>query len=127
MLPQARRDLFSEQSHALKRELLGHVADVKLDQQVSHLGSFDEVPDTLIYGLGTADDDRLRSFKLVPVFYVTQKLAPRLIVFEVFFPSCRRDIRNSGAESKLPTFPAQVSLQTVLQEIPHAFFAFLSC
>src|SRR5918994_2059373 len=114
MLPQARRDLFSEQSHALKRELLGHVADVKLDQQVSHLGSFDEVPDTLIYGLGTADDDRLRSFKLVPVFYVTQKLTTRLVIFEILFPGWRRDIGNTRAKSELSSFPAQVTLQTVL-------------
>jgi len=70
ILAQTRRDFLSEYLHALAREFGGHVTDMELNQQISDFRLFDEIPDAPINRLGTADDNRLRGVKLLPIFDV---------------------------------------------------------
>ena len=78
LVPQRRRDLLGEEFHAFARELIGHVAELKLDQQIADLGFLDQILNAPGDRFRTADDDRLRGFEFVPIFHVAQEFASRL-------------------------------------------------
>src|SRR5437660_1368520 len=67
LLAQPRRNLGGEQMHALADERVLHIAEVELNQEVADLGMGENVEDAPIDGLGTADDDRLRALKIIPI------------------------------------------------------------
>ena len=80
-MAQGRRDLLGEELHALARQVVGHIAELELDQQIADFSLFDQILNAPGNRLRAADDDRLRGVQLIPVLDVAQKLSPGLVTF----------------------------------------------
>src|ERR1044071_1163859 len=102
-------DLFGEELHAFPRQMIGHVAELELDQEIADFGFLDESLNSSRDGLRAADDDCLRSLKLFPVFHVAKKLSPGRVAFQIFPPCRRRNVRYARAVGELAAFAAQVA------------------
>src|SRR5215510_9923847 len=99
--------------------MVRHVAQLKLNQEVSYLGFLDEILNAPIHGFRAADDDRLRGIELLPIFHIAQKFSAGRIAFEVFPPRSSRNIGNPRPVGQLASFTAQMSLETILQKVPN--------
>src|SRR5262245_31388327 len=117
---------FREQLPALARQMVRHVAELKLNQEISHLGFLDEILNAPINGFRAADDDRLRGVELLPIFHIAEKFSARYITFEVFSPRSSRNIGNPRPVGQLAPFTAQVPLETILQKVPNTFLALVA-
>src|SRR5215475_14235378 len=125
-MAQRRRDFFREQLHALARQMVRHVAELKLNQEISHLGFLDEILNAPIDGFRAADDDRLRGIEFLPIFHIAEKFSAGCITFKVFSPRSSRNIGNPRPVGQLASFTAQVPLETVFQKVPNTLLALLA-
>src|SRR6266478_3268827 len=105
---------FRELFHAFARQMVRHVAQLKLNQEIAYLGFLDEILNAPIDGFRTADDDRLRSVEFLPIFHIAQKFSAGRVTLEILSPSRRGNVRNPGSIGELASLAAQVTLEAVL-------------
>ena len=110
--------------HALAGELVGHVAEVELDQEVADLGLLENLHDAPIDRVGAADDDRRGLLKVVPVLGIAKQRRGRIGELQIVAEFLRWNVGDAGAKGELAAFAAQMSLQAVLEEVPDAFLGF---
>src|SRR5919106_2903616 len=119
------RDFFSKQFHAFARQMVRHIAELELNQEIPHLGFLNQALNAPSDGSRAAHDNRLRGVELFPVFYIAQKFAARFVALEIFSPGRGGGLWPTGTIRELAPFAPQVTLETIFQKVPNALLAFL--